>query len=54
MGMFALLALFGWLVWTFVLHRRVEAARAMNVGVVRTLIDAGRKDSSDLRFIRLS
>lgn len=34
-GMFALLMLFGWLVWTFVLHRRVEAARAMNVGMVR-------------------
>jgi cytoskeleton protein RodZ len=35
MGMFALLMLFGWLVWTFVLHRRIEAARAMNVGVIR-------------------
>ncbi len=35
MGMFAILVLFGWLVWTFVLHRRIDAGRAMNVGAVR-------------------
>jgi len=36
-GMFALLALFGWLVWTLVAHRRLEAAQpTANVGAVQT------------------
>jgi cytoskeleton protein RodZ len=36
-GMFALLALFGWLVWTLVAHRRLEAAQpTANVGTVQT------------------
>jgi cytoskeleton protein RodZ len=35
-GMFALLGLFGWLVWALVLHRRLEVLRpGANVGVVQ-------------------
>lgn len=44
-GMFALLVLFGWLVWTLVLHRRIEASRAMNGGVVHGSIETGSKVS---------
>jgi cytoskeleton protein RodZ len=39
-GMFALLVLLGWLAWTFVLHKRIESARALNAGTFRCL-DAG-------------
>ena len=36
-GMFALLALFGWLVWTLVGHRRLETVQpTANVGTVQT------------------
>lgn len=36
-GMFALLLLLGWLVWTLVLHRRLAIApRAGNIGIVQS------------------
>lgn len=45
-GMFALVVLFAWLVWTLVLHRRIEASRAMNVGIVQGSSAASSADSA--------
>ena len=47
-GMFALLALFGWLVWTLVVHKRLEAMQpAADVGVVRSSSNAGTAAGPD-------
>ena len=44
-AMFGLLMLFGWMVWTFVLHRRIEATRAMNVEAKQSSDAPGKKGS---------